>query len=169
MNMISKEDYLRLLQEVANAESNDLDDQDIPEDAWIPAESGIKEKMAASTYMGSADITKLKRAEIGAALLKYHHVKVGGFTIQIDKCRNGNNATTHLNLDIWEKQYKTPTGNPCNMDYRVDFDRDNRFTTCSWLPLFTTNKSGSGTNILIATAVDIIRWLQAIQRISAFM
>jgi hypothetical protein len=164
--MIALDDYLKLLREVADSD-NDLEDCDIPEDAWIPAEPAAKELMNISSHRGPIDITKFRRADIGKTLLKYDSVLVGSFLVRIDKSYNGNNPVTHLDLELWEKQYKTPSGNPCNMDFRINIHTDSRFTNCSWLPLFSTR--GNANNVLIATAVDIIRWLQAIKRIGAFM
>lgn len=167
---MNKEQYLKLLEEVSNADK-DLDDEqsnDWMDSAWIPAEPEFKAEIKKAMTYGKADITKLKRSEIGAALLKYRDVTVGDFLIRLEHSpSNGSNPTTHIDMEIWEKRYRTPSGRPCNMDFRVNLHKDTRFMNCTWISSFTT--WGHGKNILIATAVDVIRWLQVAKRISAFM
>lgn len=66
-----------------------------------------------------------------------------------------------------ERRFRTPSGNPCNMDYRINLHKDNRFTNRPWLNEF--GPQGEADDVPIETVVDIIRWLQALKRMNAFL
>jgi hypothetical protein len=53
------------------------------------------------------------------------------------------------------------------MSYKMDFFRDNRFSNCPWLSYF--NSSGRAHDIPADTVVNIIKHMQMIQRLTAFL
>ena|ERR1700676_3009441 len=170
MNSISKEDYERLLEQLSS-DDQDLE-QDIPEDAWIPSEPFAKDRMKLHKSLGSIDATDLKKDQIQDALYSCKNIQVGNFSIRIESYHgypNKQGKGTDLSMDIYlmEKRYKTPSGNPCNMDYKIDIYKDNRFTNRPWLHHFVAY--GRAVNIPVETVVDVVKWLQALKRLPAFL
>lgn len=176
MKFLSKEEYLRLIESVdADSEGYDeLDNYDIPE-AWIPATSPNKEKMecarAASAH-GIIDVLKYRKEQIRDAIYKCMNLRVGEFIIHI-KRYNGHpkdkqlHGPLTLDINVMQEKYKTPSGAPCKMSYRFDFFQDNRFTNCKWISLF--DSGGNARDIPIETVVEIVRWMQALRRMNAFL
>jgi hypothetical protein len=73
-----------------------------------------------------------------------------------------------MNISIFEMKNTTPiSGAPCKMQYRANFHKDNRFKGKPWLELFS--KFGTADNVPTETVVDIIKWLQVIQKIGVFL
>lgn len=174
MNQLSKEDYLRLLEQYANDQYGNEDpilNIDDFQDAWIPAESPAKERMITANAYGSIDLTNVKKEKIIEALYKCTNLKIGNFLIKItrysgqpDKNNQGPDLT--MDVSIWEDKFKTPSGNPCKMTYRVNFKKDTRFDTRPWAKLFG---NGSASKVPNETVIDIIRWMQALNRMTAFL
>jgi len=138
-----------------------------PDDSWIWAEPPAKEKMKNIIFNGITDATNLRKDQIKTAICKTQNIQVGSFSIKI----NGYYGTTPLekgvlSFSVYEKKTTTPNGHPCNMDVRADLSKDNRFTDRPWLSYF----KGSGAyDVPIDTIVDIIRWMQAVKKLSAFL
>src|SRR5574338_222702 len=67
MTPISKDDYLKLLEDLSNDQygSDDYsDEQHIPDEAWIPSESGVKEMIRFKNLHGKIDVTKYRKEQI---------------------------------------------------------------------------------------------------------
>jgi hypothetical protein len=177
MNNISVEDYIKLLEQLTNEEDFGGDDDltdNFNADPWIWADSPAKEKMMKSRNASSGilDVTKYKKDQILDALYKASAIKCDEFTIKIEayhgrpsKTNNSDDLT--MDIVVWEKKYKTPSGNPCNMDFKKDFFKDNRFTKRPWLSYFNSN--GSADDVPAKTVVEIVRWMQGIKRMTAFL
>ena len=175
--MSVKDEYLKILQDLVDQQYSDPDTQDTiqPEDPWIYAESPLLDRVKKSkpNYYGVIDISNFKRDKIRDALYDYMQLRVGEFLIKISAYQGESNkktaddSKTTVNVALWEKKYTTPSGNPCNMDFKFNIQKDLRFQGRSWLPLF--NSSGSGHKIPIATMIDVIRWMQAVKRMTAFL
>lgn len=174
MNHLSKEDYLRLLEELSK--EDDLDSEtpsgiDVLDVSWMPSESSAKAKMLKSlNFNGTIDATHLKKEQIKEAIAKSKNLQVAHFSIKIrgfyvsDKQNN-----SFMHLDIYERRTKTATGQPCNMDYKLDVFGDKRFAGRPWLQLFNNNRAGTATNVPIDTVVDIVKWLQALKKLAVFL
>lgn len=172
MTSISKEDYQRLLEELSDEYDDEIDIYSIPDDSWIPGESSAKEALNKINHTGIVDVTKFKKDKIQDALYKCVNIKINDFLLRIDSYHghpDKNNKGINLSMDIelWETKYRTPSGMPCKMEYRIDLFNDNRFNTRPWLSYFF--KSGNGINLPVETVVDVVRWLQALKRMNAFL
>lgn len=177
MTSISKEEYLKLLEDLANDQYGNDDvseDTYIPDEAWIPAESEAKAKIRLHSMHGMVDVTGYRKDKIRDALYKCMNIKVGDFLIKIDtyhgypdKFGHGSNLT--MDIEVWEKRYRTPSGAPCNMDFRIDWSKDNRFFGRKWLHYFSNGTSSSASDVPVETIVEIVRWMQAIKRMTAFL
>lgn len=172
---ISKETYLKLLESLA--EQDDLESYEstyIPEESWIPSESRAKEEMmkARARNQGTVDCLKLKKDKIKEAIYKNSNIKVGEFMIKITEYhglldKKGVGTDLKMDLSVWQTKYKTPSGNPCKMDYRMDFSKDNRFINRPWLNYF--GPGGSAHNMPVEILIDVIKWMQIIQKLTAFL
>lgn len=177
MTPISKDDYLKLLEDLSNDQygSDDYsDEQHIPDEAWIPSESGVKEMIRFKNLHGKIDVTKYRKEQIQDALYKCMNIQVGEFLIKIESYHGqpdkfGKGANLTMDIEIWEKRYVTPTGRPCNMDFRIDWSKDNRFFGRKWLSYFSGGTRSSAFNVPVETVIEIVRWMQALKRMTAFL
>jgi len=169
MAFLSKEEYLRLIESARlDEEGYDELDYHAPE-AWIPAVSPAKEKMErarAISNHGVIDILNHRKDQIKDALHKNINFRIGEFTIHIRKYKQTGDLLS-LDIFVMQQKYQTPSGSPCNMSYKADLFRDNRFINKPWLAYF--DSSGRGKDIPIETMVDIVRWLQALNRMNSFL
>lgn len=183
MSFISKDDYLKLLESVQQEDFDQIDHLDPPDTAWIPARSSahdMLEKARARQSYGILDIVEYKREQIQEALYECINLQVGEFIIHVEeyhgrpaklsKAKNTSpSPASELTMDIvvYQERLTTPSGIPCKMQYMMDFFQDNRFTNQAWLSHFT--HKGRARNIPVETVVDMIRWLQALNRMNAFL
>lgn len=162
---IDKEEYLKLLSEL------DEPAEDISDDSWFYADPPAKEKMLkARAFSGSMDCTNFKREQILKAIKSNCNLQVGPFSIRIRGFYHSEKADkAYMSIDLFEKKTKTPTGHPCNMDYKVDVMKDNRFEGRPWAELFNNHRQGTAINVPIETVVEIVKWLQALKKLTAFL
>ena len=176
MTFLNKEEYLKLIEE-AYSNEDDVDNYDIPDSSWMPSESPAKARMerarAASNH-GIIDVLKYKKEQIQEALYQHVNLRVGEFLIHIDEYHGlpsikkmPPHAQLTMDIVIMQEKNRTPSGAPCKMHFKMDFFKDNRFTNKSWISYFTS--SGKAHNIPVETVVDIIRWMQALRRMNAFL
>jgi len=176
MTFLSKEEYLRLIESAQKDEEYDqVDSYDIPSDAWIPSESPNKEKMlrswAASAH-GMVDVLNYRKGQIQDAIYKCMNLQVGDFIIHIrrysghpkDKQLHG---PLTLDISVMQEKHKTPSGAPCKMSYKFDFFQDNRFTDRPWITYF--NSAGYATNVPVEIVIEIVKYMQALRKLSAFL
>lgn len=146
-----------------------VDDYDIENMEWIPAESEAKERMLKVNHSGMMDLTHVKSNLIKEEIFKCGNLKVGDFKIIINHFSgvpSQEGSKLCCNLKIMQHQSRTMNGMPCNMDSVVNLNTDMRFNSRPWVKYF----SGSyANNVPIDTVVDIIRWLQAIKKMTAFL
>lgn len=169
---ISKEEYLKIIEELPDQYGDDDEDYIIPEDAWLPAESDTKQRMKSAEKNIVIDILDFKKAKVQEALYQYMNFKIGSFLLRIEEYhgvhyKDGSGADLTLDISIWQHQDETTSGLPCNMDIHMDFHNDDRFIKKPWLNYF--DSKGHAHNIPIETTANIIRWLQVIQKIPAFL
>jgi hypothetical protein len=170
MKSLSDQDYLELLQRITNQQYDDaIDDYDINKMEWIPAEPEIKEKIKAQTW-GMIDLTHVKSSKIKEEIQKCTNLKAGAFKLRVSRY-NGvpsqQGAKLCLDLCVMEERTQTPSGRPCKVDYPMNFSKDSRFSKCHWVKYF--DAAGQGTNVPLDTVVEIIRWMQAAKKLSAFL
>jgi hypothetical protein len=170
MSELTNEEYLALCQKLVDQQYNDaVDDYDISKMEWIPAESEAKEKMLKVNHSGMIDLTHVRSTKIKEEIFKCGNLKIGDFKIIISHfsgipSQEGSNLC--CNLRIMTHQSRTMNGMPCNMDFDANLKKDSRFNGRPWLKYFG---NGYGDNIPIDTLVEIVRWLQAIKKMTAFL
>ena len=163
MNNISKEEYLRLLNELLEEDITDDDFIDSSANHWIPAESPLKNKIPLKIQSGTIDLTKTKKDNIKQYLLKSDTFTVDNYLIKIER----NLSNDKITIEIYEEKFRTPSGAPCKMTYKVDLRKDSRFANCPWL-----NKLGfTGYRLQNTdqdTFIEVIKWLQIAKKLSSF-
>lgn len=166
-----EEEYIKILQDLVEHQYSDgPEENEVPPEAWVPSESIIakRAKRITPNYYGSIDVTNFKKDKIKDAIYQCMNIKVGEFLIKITSYNDLYiDKEKTMNIAIWEKRYRTPSGNPCNMEFKANLLKDTRFTSRPWLNLFTNG--GSAIRVPMDTLIDIIRWLQAIKRMTVFL
>lgn len=165
-----RKDHLKYLQQLTDRQYSYYDEEEednTPDDSWIWAEPPAKEKMKNIIFNGIVDATALRKEQIKGALSQAKNIQVGEFTLRMssyygkDPIEQGN-----LSFSVYKKQFKTATGQPCNMDMKFDLTQDNRFTGRPWLTYF---KGAWARDMPIDTVVEVVRWMQGIRRMKAFL
>lgn len=164
---MTKDEYLRLIQQFLDQQYADEKEIVAEEDHWIPAESPLKDKIPIARQSGIIDLTNAKRDRIAYAIVNASGLRVDNFLIKSHrKQHNTLSPIPTWDVTLLEEVTKTPSGNPCRMTYSLDVKKDTRFASCPWIDKFQ-NKSSA--NVDQNTLVDIVRWLQAIKRLTVFL
>ncbi len=170
MKSLTDQEYIELCQKLVDQQYNDaIDDYDIEKMEWIPSEPEAKEKMLKVNHSGMIDLTHVKSSKIKEEIFKCGNIKVGDFKIIINHYSgvpSQEGAKLCCNLRVMGHQSQTMNGMPCNMDSVVNLPKDSRFKGRPWLKYFNGSYAS---NVPIDTVVDIIRWMQAIKKMTAFL
>lgn len=170
MSNMSKEEYLQLINKLLEEDLFDEEENFLDPSAghWIPAESTLKNKIPTKIQNGIINLTNIKKDKIKQHIFNSDTFIVDNYIIKIEwlSCDiNYNNRK--INILIFEEKFKTPSGAPCRMTYKVNLRKDARFTNCPWL-----NKLTPSGHILANTNIDsfteVIRWLQIAKKLNAF-
>ncbi len=169
MKSLTDQEYLELLQKIVDQQYDEaIDDYDIDKMEWVPSESEIKKKIESLNHHGMIDLTNVKSSKIKEEIKKCANLRVGAFKIALTAVHpNPVKGDVGYDLEVREEKTKTPSGMPCRIDYRVDLSKDSRFKGRPWLKYF--NSGGCGDNVPIDTVTDIVRWMQAVKKLSAFL
>lgn len=122
-------------------------------------------------YYDFINLTDSKTSEI-KEVIKHHQMGkqyiIGNFLITM-KCYRQNNKEESISVDLilWEKRPIIWNGRSCNIDYKLNLGKDFRFSGRTWVSQF--NDCGMGEKISFSTMVEIVRWMQAITKMSAFL
>lgn len=128
-----------------------------------------KERMERRSYQMQEAILNLSDADeeaIEHALASAKNFKVGDFVIKIKKYRVDQNKNIFLAMDIYEEKLKITHFGSNKMPERVNILKDCRFQDCTWIVHF---KYMANQDIPIKTGIQIIRWLQAVGRLPAYI
>lgn len=167
--IFNDKDYLELIKSLSDHQYDDDESVSYDEMEWIPSEPEIKEKLIKHNN-GIIDLTNIKSNLIKDEILKCTNIKVGKFKIKIkhySAVPSQKGSQMSLSLKLFEEKTQTPNGMPCKMDYSFAPYKDTRFDNRPWLKYF--NQSSSAFNIPIETVVEIIRWLQALNKMGCFI
>jgi hypothetical protein len=171
MSKLNKTDYLKLIQEYTDQQYGDaLDDYNIAEMEWIPAEPEIKQKLTQPINNATVDLLNVPSDKIKEEMVKGNYLIVGKFKIKVNRyqgtpTKDGTQLT--MSIKVWEMMTHTPNGHPCKIDFPMHFHKDNRFNTRPWIQHF--NADGEAWAVPVDTMVEIIRWMQAVKKLSAFL
>ena len=164
--MVTKSEYLQLIQEAYNSD-NVEDTYDVNCIAWTPSEP-IKKKPP--TLIEHTNATSIKGSAIAKIVKTSKQITVGKFLVFVKSRTIDLDGYNLLDITVYETRFKTNTGLPCNLQLKVNIVKDNRFQGRPWQKYFAKGFSGDfGKNIPENVAVDIVRWLQAITKLPAFL
>jgi hypothetical protein len=171
MKSFTNEEYLELCQKLIDEQYGDeaIEDYNISDMEWMPSESEVKKKKLQANTNGMIDLTDIKASKIKDELFKCTNFKVGNFKIRINHYYGMPEEEFKLKLgvEVWEERHKTPNGMPCKIDYPMIFAKDSRFKNRPWLNDFQGGNSAY--RVPIDTVVEIIRWMQAVKKLTAFI
>lgn len=165
MSYISAEEYLKLIED---AEASEYEDDEFEADSFTPIENFEKPAKTVDLSNIMIDLTDYKSDKIQEVLYTNIYFKVGEFIFKIDRYAASPKGNFQIRISILEKKYRTLNGNPCNMDVPIDHIRDDRFLNKPWSHYFVQTTS-SYKYMPIETGVEIIRWLQILTKLSAFI
>lgn len=171
MKSLTDSEYLELLSKLVDEQYEDaLDEYDIQKMEWMPSEPEVKQKIHQASTSGMIDLTNVLSSKIKEEILKCTNLKCGVFKIRVSRY-NGvpsqQGAKMCLDLEVKEERTQTPSGHPCRVDYPMNFHKDTRFKNRPWLKYF--NEKGYASNVPIEIVVEIVRWMQAVKKLSAFL
>lgn len=159
MKTFTQKDFLDMCHEVQNQKSDKLEDfltmcQDIQDYQYGKVENETDNEMV--------DITNTKSNDIKNQLIESNTLRVGNFVVEVEYFDNDSTVS----MTIKEFSFRTPAGFACKMQQNFSLEDDNRFSGKTWLKSFKYNRS---CRIPINTAIEIIRWLQAINKLALFL
>jgi hypothetical protein len=171
MSSFTNQEFLDLIQKLVDQQYDDaIDDYDIEQMEWVPSEPEIKQKIHQANNAGTIDLTHVKASKIKEEILKCSNLRVGPFKMRITRY-NGvpsqNGAQMSLSMKAWEERTQTPSGMSCRMDYPMIFAKDARFNGRPWLKYF--GRDNVAHNVPIDTVVEIVRWMRAMHKLTAFL
>jgi hypothetical protein len=170
MSYLTKKEYLDLIQTFVDQQYDDLEGgHEVVEMEWIPSEPAAKEKIKEASVNGTIDLTNVKSGKIKSELFKCTNLKIGKFKLRLNRyftAPSKDGESVCISLEAFEERHKTPNGHPCKMDFPMLFAKDSRFENRPWLKYFNKNHA---TNVPIDIVVEIVRWMQAVQRMTAFL
>lgn len=159
MKQFTKEEYIQLLEELVKQQYNSEEVENTEEIAWAPAEPESKKKIL--TNPGSIDLSLTKKDKLKELILNNKNIIIGSFRVRISRTPLTNSQDLLFSVNVYEENKST------KIMHKINVLTDNRFENREWKKYFNSFKSGSG--IPEDILVDIIRWLQAIYRLAAFL
>jgi hypothetical protein len=173
-DIFTEEEYLNLVRRLADEQYDQTDDFDPAEAFTVSAVDDLvearKQRMQHQLKNGTIDLTKVKKDKLLSSLFKHNTIKVYDFTIRISEY-HGEPSKTGANLSVtvtlYHERHKTElSGAPCNIVETFNIGKDNRFSTRPWLSYFT---GCHGKRIPPDVLVEIIRWMQVVKKLPAFL
>ena len=165
----SDQEYLELCQKLVERQYDDVEKEIPIQMEWIPSEPEIKQKMRQASTSGTIDLTNVRSTKIKDEILKCTNLKIGFFKVRIMRYHEVPSQTGPVmtcNVQVLEERHKTPNGMDCKIDYPLNLDKDTRFANRPWLKYF---KGNIAFNVPIDTVVEIIRWMQAVKKLTVFL
>lgn len=174
MKSLTDKEYMELCLKLVDEQYDDaIEDYDIDKMEWIPAEPEVKKNIPEPNTWGMIDLTNVLSVKIKEEIMKCTNLKVGTFKVKITRY-NGvpsqQGTKLCMDLEIKENRTQTPNGvscGPSGVEYPINLHKDSRFKGRPWLKYFTDK--GYATNVPIDVVVEIIRWFQAVKKLSAFL
>lgn len=171
MNTFTKEEYLALVEKMS-AEHYGEEGENEP--IWEPDPAPEKaSRIHLVNKEGCVDLTKANKDKVRDILFnyKYANLAIGDFVLRIYRFvgePGGNKDEIKINLTLHRYVYRTPAGAPCKMLNKFYIHNDSRFERRPWLTHFGIH-SNYGNDIPLETMVEIVRWMQVVEKLPAFV
>lgn len=150
------DEFLKLIEQCLD---KSFEDEETEHD-YIPYTTPKKSINTLSQLNKITDLTNAKKDKILETITNGGNIKIYDFNIIIKKY-------TEYNLNYTISIYED-NKNSNKMQSKVDVLSDYRFNECKWKHKFQHNYK-IGTGIELETLYDIIKWLQAIKKLTIFM
>lgn len=152
------------------AKRYDLLEEDAPErKSWVEVKPEIKEKLFRARKSGTTDLTHARSGAIKGLLFNHNNIKIYDFVIGITKY-HGNLESDKLELlvdiSILKEEEKLFNGKITKWYKLFDITHDDRFADAPWIFHFSYNVAEE---INADTLVEIIRRMQVVKKLSAFL
>jgi len=167
---LTQDEFLKIIAEIMAEENIELTSEenycyhnDISEKV-----ENIKNKIKRNNSV--IDITLVKKDDLKSYLLKNKRFIMGKFTIELDKYIEEDK----YRISLWEKRVITNTGQPCNIDCRINLKKDERFNQCDWIKYFCNKPIARISDnwsqaITIDEVTKIVRYLQVVGKLPLFI
>ena len=114
------------------------------------------------------DVTSYKKPDIIAALLRCSNLKIGNFIIKIDSYSYKEDGySMKYDLRIFEESPHIYLNRPCKKTTKLVPANDSRLDSRPWAVYFS--QGSFAVSVPQDSLLDIIRWLQAMGKIAAFI
>jgi hypothetical protein len=169
---MTDQEYFELIKRLVNQQYTQEEENvnDELAGSWIPAESEAKQKMMKlRENTGFCDLTNVKRDKMKEFIVRSNGIRVGQFVAKIIKSSYTEKDMKDLILDItlYEEKYKTSLGNPAVLLNKINPIKDYRFSKCQWVTYW--DGFNVGKKIPIEKVLDVVRWLQGVRKLTAFI
>lgn len=139
--------------------------QDVLDDeAYTLSSPVVMEKQPIFNVNGITDLTKVKSANLATEIKKAGNLQIGKFLIKIKRYagqyEQAKNRTGFLDINIFEEKNK--------IHKKINVNKDSRFKDVPWSEHFK-DEVNAGNQIPFDTVVEIVRWLQVIDKLVAFI
>lgn len=161
---LSKEEYIALVAKLVNQQYGERFDDDNDEQGEVSGTPDIPNRPNPNTIV---DVTNYKRNDIEPALLMSANLRVNNFIIKIYHYGSTNDGYQCFGLRLYEEAPFVHLNRPCTKTTKIKPDQDNRFDSRSWTNYF--NGRDYATEMPLLELMDMIRWLQAVSKMVAFL
>ena len=153
---MDKDEFLRLIEKYCAEQYDSLEEYFESEHSDLVLSDIVKEMRETKYETGVSDLTNAKMSDIQIKAKSFNNFKIGNFLIKAKR------KNEKLDITIYETINK--------MDVKVNVLKDNRFTNASWSKYWIhLNMYKEGTKIPPDELASIIKWIQSIQKMSAFI
>ena len=163
-NIMTEQEYIDLILKYSK---DDLDEEPI-----VDSINYSRPQNNVVRNSGVVDLTKTNKDKIIQAIIKSSNIRIYEFLIKIDSRIlidvATKKSTNIYDIVIYEENGKNHFGMPNKLLSKVNPTSDKRFEDREWTKHFN-NGIKKGMNIDLVTMYDIIKWLQMIKKLSAFV
>lgn len=171
MNKFNDQDYVQLLYKLYNSAYQCEDELDTLDNSnyYEPIFETVKD-FQQPDINSYADLTKIPADKIKDFIYKHRNLRIGNFLIQITNycCSPSNHNYDNLELTIIiHEEFNYNSKQDKVLSSKVNVNKDHRFECKSWRNKFNSYRIGS--SLSIEDTIDIVRWLQGLNRLSSFL
>ena len=173
---LTTQQYLELVSKLAEEQYDLLSDEEIqnPEPPHVyEFKEKMKKTLVPERSNAPTNLTNVKKADLLDTIFQTSTLKIHHFTIKITQYHskpNEDGATLSVDFTLYHDVTETPNLKaPCRMTYPCNVYKDTRFKGRPWLKFFDVMTGSHATNIPTDTLIDIIRWIQVVVKLPAFL
>lgn len=166
INSLSREEYIKLL----NAVLKEQQEEDLEVNKEYLEKEPTKKPLRFNYVesQGIIDATTMSRQEIDDAWKNQGNIKVGDFLLKVSTfAGDADNPHVYFNLYDYEKDEKGKV-----ISTKIDVRNDVRFSSVNWLDFCEKPSNFFKVGLIKAplpVALNVIEWLQKLDRVGAFI